>query len=127
MNFNDKFISKITHNKTQRMHTESLGMSPQKKGVSLVPIRSKQNESPDSFDRENTGDDINADTIPDAKRKKYKKNIARDFNTNGRGPTMISKQLEFDEIEGDNDKSKSLLFIFSPKSFYQSSENHYSG
>lgn len=98
--------TEISANNTQRMNIESLGFSP-KKGVSMVPIKSKQNESPDSLDQENTGDDIHADVIPGEKRKKNKWNIARDFNTNGRGP-LKGKQLELDEIEGENDRSKCL-------------------
>jgi hypothetical protein len=87
------------------MRTEISGMSPPKKGISLVPIRSKQSETPDSFDRENTGDDVHADIIPDARRKKNKRNIAKDFNTNSRGP-FLSKHFEFDETDGENDRSK---------------------
>jgi hypothetical protein len=92
-------------NNTHRLQSEELGVGPAKRGASLVPIRSKQSVTPDSLDRENTGDDVHADIIPDARRKKNKRNIAKDFNTNSRGP-FISKKFDFDEVEGDHDRSK---------------------
>lgn len=55
----------------------------------MIPIRSKQNGSPDSFDKDNIGDEVHADVIPDVKRKKNKRNITQDFNTNGSFPHVF--------------------------------------
>lgn len=50
----------------------------------MIPIRSKQSWSPDSVDRENTGDEFHADVIPDVKRKKNKRNITQEFQTSSK-------------------------------------------
>lgn len=59
----------------------------------MIPIRSKQDGSPDSFDRDNIGDEVHADVIPDVKRKKNKRNITQDFNINGDFPQVFRNSV----------------------------------
>ena len=78
-------------NFTQRLNSDLIGISPSKRGINMIPIRSKQDGSPDSFDKDNIGDEVHADLIPDVKRKKNKRNITQDFNTNGNFPQIFKK------------------------------------
>jgi len=66
VNLNHRVISSTNYNKTQRIFTDSIGMSP-KKGVNLVPIRSKQTESLDSFENDNVMEENQIEIIPEQK------------------------------------------------------------
>lgn len=68
----------------------------------MVPIQSKQSEALDSLDQENTGDEVHADAIPNVRKKKNKRNIARDFNTHGK----TNRQLYYDETDDTHEGSK---------------------
>ena len=115
MNFSHKIDLTKSSNHTQRLHTDLLALSPSKKGVNMIPIESKQSETPDSVDRENTGDEVHADILPDFRRKKKNRNIARDFNTNG-DIHAVNRKITYEGISNRLDQSKRvvvfLLIIF---------------
>jgi len=104
-NFVESKIYKSNNNQLIRT-----GVSPSKKGVNMIPIKSKQNDTPDSFERENTGDEVHAELLPQERRKKNKRNIAHDFNTLEKS-SLIKKHLKYEEINQDRGKILLLLNI----------------